>query len=396
MYAQRGVSPDFIVFSIGDSRKPSTWSNVPYYFTATLEHQGYVVQRVDIGPSRLLQLMFDLPWKAYCRLIGRQTQFTFLRSAYNRKITELKIQRALKHWPSGHCVFMTYSFGAGQERPYSLFCDQTFAQSIAYFAEREPDALERPTILAERKVLKAADLVIALFPEVAEGLRKFHGQKVKYYGNVVNMGSMDVDPQALLNAKLNSREIVFIGKRKYREGLERLAQAVEVLNTKYQETLIVNVIGMDRRELPSAPDNMVFHGYLDKGKPEQARLYQDVLRRSRLFVNPNPKWAAFSASCEALYLCTPVVIFPYSEFQRTFGDVNDLGTALTSNTPEELAEAISVLMKDEAIWAQKACAAHEATRNMSWENYVEHFLLDIGMQAKVPAPTPSAQPLGHL
>ena len=256
--------------------------------------------------------------------------------------------------------------------------------------------MERPTILAERKVLKAADLVIALFPEVAEGLRKFHGQKVKYYGNVVNMGSMDVDPQALLNAKLNSREIVFIGKRKYREGLERLAQAVEVLNTKYQETLIVNVIGMDRRELPSAPDNMVFHGYLDKGKPEQARLYQDVLRRSRLFVNPNPKWAAFSASCEALYLCTPVVIFPYSEFQRTFGDVNDLGTALTSNTPEELAEAISVLMKDEAIWAQKACAAHEATRNMSWENYVEHFLLDIGMQAKVPAPTPSAQPLGHL
>lgn len=372
------ASPDFIVFSIGDSRKPSTWSNVPYFFTATLERRGYGVEHVDIGPSRILQLMFDVPWKSFCKLTGRHTRYTYLRSGYNRKVTDAKIRRALQRFPGGHCVFMTFSFGAGPSRPYTLFCDQTFAQHIAYFDEREPDSLELPTILAERKVMKASSMIIALFPEVAETLGKFHGGKVKYYGNVVNSTNMNVDPQELLERKLNAREIVFIGNRKYKEGLERLGQAVRILNGRGMDWLTVNVIGMEHGELHAAPHNMHFHGYLDKGKPEQARLYRQVLERSRVYVNPNPKWAAFSASCEALYLCTPVVIFPYREFQRTFGDVNSVGSALASNRPEELADAIEALVTDDSTWTRKALAAHAATKDMSWDNYVDHFLKDLG------------------
>jgi glycosyltransferase involved in cell wall biosynthesis len=373
---------DFIVFSIGDSRKPSTWSNVPYYFTRTLEHRGFMVKHVDIGPARLMQLAFDIPWKAYCRLTGRDTRFTWLRSKYNRRVTDAKIRKALARWPEGHCVFMTYSFGAGPSRPYSLFCDQTFAQSIAYFDERTPDKLELPTVLAERKVLKAASLVIALFPEVAEGLRKLHGDKVKYYGNVVNTGSMTVDPQALIKKKLGMREVVFIGNRKYKEGLERLAEAVRVMNSRGMEGLVVNVVGMDHSDLRSPPRNMCFHGYLDKGKPDQARKYRQILERSRVYVNPNPKWAAFSASCEALFHCTPVVIYPYREFQRTFGDVNALGCALASSKPAELADAIAELLTNDTVWKTKALAAHEATKDMSWDNYVDCFLRDLGSERK--------------
>jgi glycosyltransferase involved in cell wall biosynthesis len=373
---------DFVVFSIGDSRKPSTWSNVPYFFTQTLEKRGFAVRHVNIAPSRILQLIFDVPWKAFCRLTGRQTQYTFLRSLYNRRVTDAKIRRALLRNPEGHCVFMTYSFGAGAERPYSLFCDQTFAQYINYFDGRQPDKLELPTILAERKVMKAASIVIALFPELAESLRKVHGSKVKYYGNVVNIGSMNVDPQELLKRKRQTREVVFIGNRKYKEGLERLAEAMHVLNARGMEGVTVNVIGMDERDLHAPPPNMRFHGYLDKGKPDQARTYRQILERSRAFVNPNPKWAAFSASCEALYLCTPVVIFPYREFQRTFGDTNKVGTALRSASREELADAIAELLTDDESWTTKAIAAHEATKNMSWDNYVDQFLRDLGMAHK--------------
>ncbi len=368
---------DFIVFSIGDSRKPSTWSNVPYFFTANLERRGYRVEHVDIGPARILQLAFDVTWKAYCKLTGRHTRYTFLRTGYNRRVTNAKIRRALHRFPTGHCVFMTFSFGAGPSRPYTLFCDQTFAQHIAYFDEREPDRLEMTTILAERKVMKASSAIIALFPEVAESLEKYHGNKVKYYGNVVNSATMNVDPQELLERKLNAREIVFIGNRKYKEGLERLGQAVRILNSRGMDWLTVNVIGMDHGDLHDAPPNMHFHGYLDKGKPEQARLYKQVLERSRVYVNPNPKWAAFSASCEALYLCTPVVIFPYREFQRTFGDVNTVGTALASNLPDELADAIEALVTDNNIWTRKALAAHAATKDMSWDNYVDQYLKDL-------------------
>src|SRR5690606_26446494 len=142
------------------------------------------------------------------------------------------------------------------------------------------------------------------------------------------------------------------------------------LNAEGRNELTVHVIGMDRSDLPMAPRNMKFHGYLDKGISAQKQTYLDVLERSRLFVNPNPKWAAFSASCEALYLYTPVVIFPYREFESTFGDVNRVGHPLDSNDPRSLAETIANLMEDDEAWTQKAIAAHNATSMMTWENYI--------------------------
>ncbi len=373
------LHPGFVVFTIGDSRKPSTWSNVPYFFTRTLEEQGFPVKHVNIAPSRFVQLLFDLPWKAFCKLVGRQTRFTFLRSRFNRRVTNAKIGRALKRFPEGHCLFMTFSFGPPPDRPYTLFCDQTFAQHITYFDERKPDGLEAPTIVEERKNLKNASLIIALFPDLAGNLREQHGNKVKYYGNVVNIDRVEVDGDELLARKRNVNEIVFIGNRRYKEGLERLAEAVAIMNKDQLPEVTVNVIGMDRGDLPSAPPNMKFHGYLDKGDHRQKQVYLDILERSRLFVNPNPKWAAFSASCEALFLFTPVVIFPYREFEHTFGDTNRVGLALNSVRPADIADAISSLLQDDEAWSRKARAAHEATKLMTWTNYVNSYLADLGI-----------------
>lgn len=373
------MKPDFIVFSIGDSHLPSTWSNVPFFFTRTLEQRGHQVHHVNIGPPRFLQLLFDVSWRTFCQLVGRQTRFSYVRSRLNRRLVGGKVKRALKRFPEGHCVFTTFSFGAGNGRPFTLFCDQTFEQHIIYFDERAPDGLEQHTILEERLNLKKAALIIALFPDLAEKLRALHGDKVKYYGNVVNMDRQHVEQEDLLARKRKSNEIVFIGNRRYKEGLERLAEAVAVLNAKGNNELVVHVIGMDRHDLSSAPRNMKFHGYLDKGIPAQMQTYFDILERSRLFVNPNPKWAAFSASCEALFLYTPVVIFPYNEFESTFGDVNRMGHSLDSTEPLSLANAIASLMENDEAWTQKAIAAHKATEMMTWDNYITQYIDDLAV-----------------
>jgi hypothetical protein len=42
---------EITVFTIGDSKKMSTWSNVPFFFTETLISKGVKVNRVDIGQS---------------------------------------------------------------------------------------------------------------------------------------------------------------------------------------------------------------------------------------------------------------------------------------------------------------------------------------------------------
>ena len=369
----------FIVFSIGDSRRPSTWSNVPYFFTRELEHQGCQVERIDIGPPRSVQLLFDVPWKAWCRLTGVRTKYTFQRSMVNRRATQARISRALRQHRELHCIFMTFSFSTREKaRPYTLFCDQSFAQHIAYFDERSPDHLEYPTVLEERRNMEEAGIIVALFPDVAEDLRYAYGEKVKYFGNVVNIELPAGETEAALNVKRATNEIVFIGSRKYKAGLERLAEAIDFLNQGLFAGLVVNVIGMKRKDMPTAPANMVFHGYLDKGKPTELRRYTDILSRARLFVNPNPKWAAFSASCEAMFLYTPVVLFPYPEFERTFGTVDNVGIGLQSTLPQHIAESIAGLMRDDAAWQAKAIAAHHATESMTWANFTRKFMRESG------------------
>lgn len=368
---------DFIVFAIGSPHRAKTWSNVPFFFTRTLEQQGYRVMMVNIAPPRLIQLLFDVPWRNVCRLVGYKTRFSFLRSALNRWFTKLKIKRTLALNPEGHCVFMTYSFGAGKGRPYTLFCDQTFEQLITYFDERKPNRLEVPAINEERQNLLGAELVIALFPESAKALADEYGGKVKYYGNVINLEQVKVDPAELLARKRNSNEVLFIGNRKYMEGLQVLAEAVKLLNRGTGPQVTVHVVGMERKDLPKAPANMRFHGYLDKDVPSQKSMYIDLLERCRLFINPTPKWASFSASCEALYYYTPVMIVPYNEFTRTFGDVNGVGYALASSNPRKVAEAIGSMFADEETWMAKAMAGHQATGKMSWDRYVRHFLDDL-------------------
>src|SRR3569833_1299656 len=50
---------ELTVFSHGDSTLLSTWSNVPYFFTRTIESKGIKVNRVNINPPYALEELYD-------------------------------------------------------------------------------------------------------------------------------------------------------------------------------------------------------------------------------------------------------------------------------------------------------------------------------------------------
>jgi hypothetical protein len=57
-----------------------------------------------------------------------------------------------------------------------------------------------------------------------------------------------------------------------------------------------------------------FFCYLDKGSDAHRALYYPLFKEARMFINTTPKWSSFSASVEAMYFYTPVVITLYKEF----------------------------------------------------------------------------------
>ena len=369
----------FTVFALGDSRKISTWSNVPYHFARALERRGFTVVRVNIAPCKPLQKVHDLFWRALKLLGLTRTTYSFLRSPANQLITRWTIERAMRRHPEHHNLFMTFSFGENRRgRPFTLFGDMTYEKSISYFEGRKPDKLEVDAVRTEARNLSRAQLVVSLFPELADSLRAQYGSKVRYYGNVVNIEAPEVDARALLDKVDQPVELVFIGKEHYRKGLLLLLQAMPLINADRQEPVRLHVIGLNRLQVPGVvPPHVTFHGYLDKGKEKERQLYYDILKRATLFVNPNVKWGAFSASLEAMFLYTPVVLFPYGEFTRTFGAEERVGCYLTSEDPAELARRVLELVSDRAGWRQKALNAHAAVKDFTWDNYVSGLVSDL-------------------
>lgn len=373
--------PAFTVFTPGDARKLSTWSNVPYLFTRALERYSYQVVHVDIGQEKPLRAVYDLAIVALRALRLTRSSHTYFRSRLHRWITERRIARALQRHPHNENLFITFSFSSVRSgKPCSLFCDMTHAKSIGYFNDRAPDRTELRTIHHEEENLRHAKLVVSLFPELAGELGAEYGDKVRYYGNVVNIEATEAEERRALHKGEGPIELVFIGKPHYRQGLRLLLEALRLLNEGRREPVTLHVIGHTRLQvIGPVPPNVVFHGYLDKGVPDELRRYYEVLGRAHLFVNPTPKWGAFSASLEAMYLRTPVVVFPYPEFTRTFGEDEEVGHFLCSEDPEAIAAAIRDLIEGRDTWRRKAEHAHAAVKDFTWDNYVARFLTDLGL-----------------
>jgi glycosyltransferase involved in cell wall biosynthesis len=380
----------FTVFTLGDSRKISTWSNVPYLFTRALERYGFTVVRVNIGQYKLLQAGYDLFWRTLRALGFTRTKHNFFRSRTNQLLTRWTMERAMRRHPRNHNLFMTFSFGANRrQREFTLFCDMTFEKSIAYFEGRPADRLEMRSIRKEEENLEHARLIVSLFPELAEELREEYGDKVKYYGNVVNIEAPEVDPEALLRKGERSVELVFIGKEHYKKGLLLLLDAMPLINAGRTEPVKLHVIGLTRMHIRGpVPEHVTFHGYLNKGDEEERKRYYEILKRATLFVNPNVKWGAFSASLEAMFLYTPVVLFPYPEFTRTFGEEERVGLYLKNEDSGELARSILKLSADRTLWRERALNAHDSVKDFTWDNYVGRYLADLGLLGPDEAPPP--------
>ncbi len=368
---------EVLAFAPGDARRVSTWSNVPYFFCQALERRGIRVIPVNIGTDRILQGVYDGAWNYLRRKGITRSTHSYYRSRLHDRIGRTRIAHALRRYPNAHPLFFTFSFGTSDPaRPYTLFCDMTYERRIRYFEGRPPEGRELRTVQRERRHLEGAERIVALFPELAEHLREHYSERVRYYGNVINMDQQElaIDTRPSLSGP---PEIVFVGRKHYLPGLYALLEALPILNASRAVPVTLHVIGLERREIDHVlPEHVHLHGYLDKGVPQQRSTYYNILRRSRLFVNPNPQWGAFSASLEAMYLGTPVVLFPYTEFVRTFGTEDRFGHYLEENGPDHLAAVMARLLDDHSAWTSASDAAHAAVAHFTWDAYVDRFLRD--------------------
>lgn len=366
------------VFTNGDSRKLSTWSNIPYFFTETLIAKGIQVNRVDLSPSPFLKKTFNKTAYRFFKKINKNTTYDFFRSLTHFVNVKYRVYKAIRQSPNSDAnIFLTFSFSSAgmTKKPTILFGDWTYQHYLNHFLGRNPDFFEKQCIARENSQIEDSDLVFPLFPKVAEQMKKFYkNDRIYYLGNVINSLS-DVSEDDILKLKENSNSLLFVGSQKYIEGAKSLVSAFEKLKQNYPR-LSLHIIGMVKDNFKNLPKDVYCYGYLDKGKEADRELYYKLLREAKVFINTTPKWGAFSATIEAMYFFTPVVVTPYDEFLETFGRDIGFGFYCEENSTNLIEDKISKILNT-TTYNSLCSNSHSSVKEYTWDAYIERMIRKI-------------------
>lgn len=312
------------------------------------------------------------------KLVNKRTSYDYSRSVIHFFLSRRTIRRAIKKYPNADAaVFLTFSFSATglATIPSIQFCDWTFDHHVKHFAGRDPDWFEKACIEREDGQIEGADWVFPLFPSVASYMKtRYRNENIHYLGNVIN-SLYPVSEERIGAEKQAALTLLFVGGKKYLKGAICLIAAHERLRAVYPN-LSLHIIGITEADLDYKPVSVHCHGYLDKDRETDREQYYGLLKKATVFINTTPKWGAFSATIEAMYFCTPVIVSSYEEFVETFGRDIDFGS-YCENDPTQLANTIRTLL-EEPLYISQCQNAHAAVKQFTWSSYIDTMLSTIG------------------
>ena len=370
---------EIIVYSCGDSRDASTWSNVPFLFTRTLETKGIKVNRIDISPAKTLNKWFNrLSFLIFVRILHLKACPIFARTWLHRFIISRRLKKAVEAYPNADLnLFLSFAFtNPYSDKPNVLWCDWTDRVVIERLG-RCPMWYENASLAYEDKVMSEANLVYTMFPVCKEHLEELYGREVRYLGlNVVNSfykGKFNQEENVRL--RYQSDYVVFIGDQRYLGAAKELIEAVRQLRQR-QIDLKVRIIGMTADIVDEKDERVECYGYLHKDLESENEMYYRLLLGAKMFVNTAPQWGGYSSTIEAMYYGCPVIVAPYQDFSREFG--GSIAFGLYKKEDDSLEQLIQQLVampfEDYQLMSNQA---HHVVSDYTWSHYMDVFLKDI-------------------
>ena len=388
---------EILFFTNGDANNANVWSNVPYCFSHALESEGITVHRIDYSMPSSFAKFYDLGLRRILDCLTlRKLKFPYLRTTRLFKFfAERKIKKAIEQHPQTDlCLFMGYGFyNKWNHTPSLLFSDWTTEMDI--LKKRKPNFLEKRVIRQEEEAINNSQYVISLFPVCCEDMkRKYPKANIHFLGgNVINdlsgirlkvKGerlegfSRDIFVEDILETKEKSKKLLFIGRKTtYLEAAKKLIEAYKLLKEEeaYKDYSL-DIVGCAASDFDSLPEGVTCYGFLNKSDERERKIYYDLLLRAKVLVNANPKWGAFSSTVEAMYFYIPVIVSPYQDFVKNFGEKIDFGVYNQDFTAASIANDIISVINSEN-YAEMCNFAHENVKTYTWENYVKQLLKKI-------------------
>lgn len=369
---------EIIVFTAGDSSKIKTWSNVPYFFTTTLEEKGFKVHRINIESG-----IFMFVGKAInkilktCGIIERYGIIGFDRLKIYQLCVNKKMKKAVKKYPKSKLLITMNFSNSGSsvsKIPSLLFCDWTIEYYIKNRLNREPKGLELRAINRQDEEIEKSNYVVSLFPDVTEYMNKYYSNQIYYLGNVINSKIKKLNMDNITKNRRSKKKFLFIGRKAYISSAIKLLEAVHLINKQRNEKYKVIIIGINENDIPEKFKNYIAYGYLDKGNLFQEKKYYNEIYESIAIVNTTEKWAGASSIIEAMFYGTPVITAKYDAFVKTFGEKINFGYYSNNNVQDIEKIIMKLIDMDEDSYERMCNNAHNSVKDYTWSSYIDKII----------------------
>lgn len=262
---------EYVIFTEGDSNSIDTWSNVPYFFSRTLENLGTVVHRVDISfwknaniIEKLIGWIYKIFFKIFHKLNKNNKTYNFNRTRFYNRIINKKIKQSFDKYKDANFISMNFShIGGKYAQKYNtiMFCDWSIKYLIECQQKRTPGFFENKAIKRQEKEMLQAKYVVTLFPGVKKYMQNEIKRDILYLGNVINSEIIEFEGTNVIEKKYNSNRYLFIGRKRYLKSIEKLIMAV----AKYKFDIKIDVIGLNVEDSKFLEEKFVkCYGYLSK------------------------------------------------------------------------------------------------------------------------------------
>lgn len=368
----------------GDSSDIDLWSNIPFLLALELECRGLDVVRINLSQPVWIKRLWRYIFGPRHKLRHWNTSFEFYRSFTNHWLTTRRLNQVVRRHGSPGTILINLSISAAPTRstiPVVLLSDWSYHHYITDRLDRPPDLAEQATIARDSAAMARANLVVLLFPESAARLqRQIPTGRFRFLGHVINDHPLAPPPPAEPPAASPHRpwRLLFVGRPRYSEGLERLLHSLMLLPADLQVQL--DAIGTSPKDLASPLSLRLpvqLHGYLSKSDPAERQTYYNLLNQADLVINASSRWGGFSATVEAMHRRTAVLTVPYAEFQALFGSSIPFGAFLSELSPVSVAASITALLQDPPQLALQQQAAHLAVQGFTWQSFVDRLFAEL-------------------
>lgn len=363
---------EITVYTYGDSSNASCWSNVPYLMTRTFENFGIKVNRINLALPTGFKRIIQFIYKYYN---SNSRFYSFNRTNLYFKYVYFKVRSSLKKYKNTQfCVFLNFDcYNKFTNVPSLNFSDWTY-EILLNRNNTTPLKGDLKFITRQSDTINNTDLVIPLFQESFEIMsNQYPKANIKSINkNVINiMTDANIKNESIIAKKFNSNYILFIGNAAYKEGLISLIEAIKEIDTINKPKL--KVIGMTKEQIQSAPEFVEFYGYLRKDNEQENAVYYDLIQNSKCIANPQKHWAGYSSAIEAMYFYNPVIISPFSQFIKEFGDEPKFGFYVESK--ETLKQAIiNIFTLNNVEYTYLCKNSHHKVKDYTWTNFAKELI----------------------